>query len=46
MSMLREFVQVMQKIGMQYEGTLRQSDKNNLGIVDCARYSKLKDDYE
>lgn len=33
---------VMQKIGMKYEGTLRQSGKNNQGIVDSARYSLIK----
>lgn len=33
---------VMQKIGMKYEGTLRQSGRNNRGIVDCARYSILR----
>lgn len=33
---------VMQKIGMKYEGTLRQSRKNNQGIVDSARYSLIK----
>ena len=31
---------VMQKIGMKYEGILRQFGKNNQGIVDCARYSQ------
>ena len=33
---------VMQKIGMKYEGTLRQSNRNNQGIVDSARYSILR----
>lgn len=33
---------VMQKIGMKYEGTLRQSGRNNQGIVDMAHYSILK----
>lgn len=33
---------VMQKIGMKYEGILRQSGRNNQGIVDCARYSILR----
>lgn len=33
---------VMQKIGMKYEGILRQFGKNNQGIVDCARYSMIK----
>ena len=37
---------VMQKIGMKYEGTLRQSSKNNQGIVDMAYYSVLKEEWE
>lgn len=36
---------VMQKAGMQYEGTLRQADKNNQGIIDVVWYSILKQDY-
>lgn len=36
---------VMQKIGMKYEGTLRQCDRNNQGIVDCCYYSILKSDW-
>lgn len=36
---------VMQKIGMSYEGTLRQSGRNNQGIVDCACYSILRSEY-
>ena len=32
----------MQKLGMKYEGIIRQCNKNNQGIVDCARYSILK----
>jgi ribosomal-protein-alanine N-acetyltransferase len=35
---------VMQKCGMQYEGTLRQADWNNQGICDCAYYSVLAAD--
>lgn len=35
---------VMQKIGMQYEGTHRKSGRNNRGIVDEAVYAILKDD--
>lgn len=35
---------VMQKIGMKYEGTLRAAKTNNQGIVDCARYSILKNE--
>ncbi len=30
---------VMEKAGMKYEGTLRQGDRNNQGIVDCVYYS-------
>ena len=36
---------VMQKAGMQYEGTIRQGDRNNQGIVDCALYSILQCEY-
>lgn len=36
---------VMQKIGMKYEGIIRQSGKCNLGIVDEVYYSILKDEY-
>lgn len=36
---------VMQKIGMKYEGTLRQSGKNNQGIVDMANYSVLREEW-
>ena len=36
---------VMQKIGMKYEGTLRQCDRNNQGVVDCVYYSILKEEY-
>ena len=32
----------MQKVGMKYEGIIRHCNKNNQGIVDCARYSILK----
>ena len=32
---------VMRKCGMQYEGTLRQADRNNQGICDVAYYSIL-----
>ena len=34
----------MQKIGMQYEGTLRSADRNNQGIVDKVIYGILMDD--
>lgn len=33
---------VMKKCGMTYEGTLRSSDWNNLGICDACYYSLLK----
>ena len=36
---------VMQKIGMKYEGILRQSGRNNQGIVDIAHYSILKSEH-
>jgi hypothetical protein len=37
---------VMQKAGLKYEGTLRQSDKNNQGgFCDAAYYAILADDY-
>lgn len=32
----------MQKLGMKFEGIIRHCNKNNQGIVDCARYSLLK----
>ena len=35
---------VMRKCGMVYEGTHRQSDRNNQGICDAAWYSILKTD--
>ena len=33
---------VMQKAGMKFEGILRQSGRNNQGIVDMAHYSIIK----
>lgn len=36
---------VMLKCGLQYEGTLRQADFNNKGVVDAAIYSILASDY-
>ena len=36
---------VMVKSGLKYEGTLRQADFNNKGIVDAAMYSLLLSDY-
>lgn len=35
---------VMQKCGMQYEGTLRKSEKTNNGICDIACYAILSED--
>lgn len=35
---------VMKKCGMIYEGTLRQSDRNNQGICDACYYAILKSD--
>lgn len=37
---------VMQKIGMTYEGTLRQAGICNQGVIDAVWYSILKDEYE
>jgi ribosomal-protein-alanine N-acetyltransferase len=37
---------VMKKAGMEYEGTLRQNDRNNQGIVDCSMYSILKEEWK
>lgn len=36
---------VMQKCGLSYEGTLRQADRSNRGIVDAAIYSLLRQEY-
>lgn len=33
---------VMEKCGMKYEGTLRESDKSNQGICDACWYTILK----
>lgn len=35
---------VMRKCGMKYEGTLRQSDRNNQGICDASWYGLLKEE--
>ena len=35
---------VMRKCGMTYEGTTRQSDRNNQGICDAAHYAILRSD--
>lgn len=37
---------VMTKCGLVYEGTLREADFNNTGIVDAALYSILRSEYE
>lgn len=36
---------VMRKCGMKYEGTMRQADISNQGIVDACVYSLLADEY-
>ena len=36
---------VMVKCGLKYEGTLRQADRNNRGIVDASMYSLLASEY-
>ena len=36
---------VMQKCGLQYEGTLRKADWSNRGIVDACLYALLAEDY-
>lgn len=35
---------VMKKCGMEYEGTMRSSDRNNQGICDACWYAMLKED--
>lgn len=37
---------VMTSCGLQYEGTLRQADSSNQGIVDAAMYSLLASEYD
>jgi ribosomal-protein-alanine N-acetyltransferase len=37
---------VMIKCGMKYEGTMRQADISNQGIVDAAMYAILAEDYK
>ncbi len=37
---------VMRKCGLQYEGTLRQADCNNRGVVDVCICALLKEDWE
>jgi ribosomal-protein-alanine N-acetyltransferase len=36
---------VMMKAGLKFEGTLRQSDRNNQGICDASYYAILAEDY-
>lgn len=36
---------VMRKCGLNYEGTLRQADLSNKGVVDAAMYSLLASEY-
>lgn len=36
---------VMKKCGMKYEGTLRQGDHSNIGIVDACMYAILRKDW-
>lgn len=36
---------VMEACGLTYEGTLRESDKNNQGICDASWYALLRKDY-
>lgn len=36
---------VMEKCGLSFEGTLRQADWSNKGIVDASMYSLLSEDY-
>ena len=37
---------VMKKCGLKYEGTLRESDWNNQGVVDACMYSLLKSEWK
>ena len=37
---------VMKKCGLKYEGTLRQADRSNRGIVDACVYGLLKSEWE
>lgn len=37
---------VMRKCGLKYEGTLRQADFSNKGVVDACMYSLLKSEWE
>ena len=35
----------MRKCGLKYEGTMRQADFNNQGIVDACMYSLLREEW-
>jgi hypothetical protein len=35
----------MEKCGLRYEGTLKESDQNNQGICDASWYALLRKDY-
>ena len=37
---------VMASCGMRYEGTTRQSDRNNQGLCDASHYAILREDWE
>ncbi len=37
---------VMKKCGLKYEGTMRQADWSNKGIVDAAMYALLREDWK
>lgn len=37
---------VMKKCGLTYEGTLRQADRSNKGVVDACMYSILRSEWE
>lgn len=37
---------VMQKCGLKYEGTLRQADRNNMGLCDTAVYGLVAEEYK
>jgi len=37
---------VMKKCGLRYEGTLRQADHSNRGVVDAAVYSLLRSEWQ
>ena len=44
LSAVKDFLFVMMKCGLKYEGTLRQADWNNQGICDCCIYGLIKAD--